>query len=619
VKRGTPPGRLPFEIDAGFQNHWVGAVFRRIKSPLERGLGLARLNEIYLMARDLRAGDDNGFAETALNVLNVQIDVSDEDLARIPKSGPLVVVANHPFGGLEGIILTSLLTGARRDVKILANYILNRITEMRQHLIAVDPYGGREAAGKNLGPLREAIRWVSNGGALGVFPSGDVAHLSPTNLRVRDAAWNNSIARIIRNTGAQVLPVFFHGRNSLLFQLLGLVHPRVRTALLPRELVNKTGKRLKVRIGHPIAIRRLERFRTDRALSEYLRMRTQLLARRHVTVEPSGDRHAETVGDIAASGECAAPESVFEQEVARLTQDAELAVSGDLSVYLATAEQIPNLLNEIGRLRELTFREVGEGTGRDIDLDRFDDHYLHLFVWNRAKHELVGAYRLGLTDKILSVHGMGGLYTRTLYNYRRRLLDQISPAIELGRSFVRTEYQRDYAPLHLLWRGIGRFLVENPRHRMLFGPVSISSRYQTASMQLMVEFLKENNYASRLARLVKPKRPLKDKQTKKWARQVTRRLVGDIDEVSSLIADIEAQARGVPILLRHYLRLGGRLLAFNIDSHFSDVLDGLILVDLLDTPERILFRYLGKDGTREFLSYHEEFLAPQNAPVSEPV
>jgi putative hemolysin len=266
-------------------------------------------------------------------------------------------------------------------------------------------------------------------------------------------------------------------------------------------------------------------------------------------------------------------------------------------------------MQEIGRLREITFRETGEGTGRERDIDLYDAYYLHLFIWDRKSQQLVGAYRLGMADKIAAKYGKKGLYTHSLFKYRHSLLQRLNPAIELGRSFVRKEYQRSFSPLLLLWKGIGAYVSRNPQYRMLFGPVSISGEYQTLSQQMMVSFLESNRYLPGLAREIKPRRPFRPIRDT-WIRDEISSL-REIDLVSELISQVEPDNKGVPILLKQYLKMGGRILGFNLDPEFNNTLDGLIMVDLLQSPEKLLQRYMGVDGARQFLAYHDEENAPQ--------
>ena len=298
-------------------------------------------------------------------------------------------------------------------------------------------------------------------------------------MTVRDDEWHDTTARIIRKTQAPVLPVFFGGRNGALFQMAGLIHPRLRTALLPRAFRKCRGKTLDVRIGHVVPHSKLETFQGDREMLDYLRMRTFMLGAdgRRATAKKLTAMRRRKQHQVPAAAPMTA--DAVGGDVTSLPHEQRLLATGDYEVWYATAKQVPNVLHEIGRLRELTFREISEGTGLPTDLDRFDDYYLHLFAWQKAKREVVGAYRLGRTDEILPVHGRDGLYTSTLYKFAPQLFAQINPALELGRSFVRPEYQKQHLPMAMLWRGIGAYIVQHPKYKILFGPVGISDEYQS--------------------------------------------------------------------------------------------------------------------------------------------
>jgi putative hemolysin len=252
-----------------------------------------------------------------------------------------------------------------------------------------------------------------------------------------------------------------------------------------------------------------------------------------------------------------------------------------------------------------------------VDLDRFDHSYIHLFIWNREKNEVVGSYRLGRTDEIVGQQGVRGLYTSTLFLYKRGFLDKLGPALELGRSFIRLEYQKSYNPLLLLWKGIGRFIIDNPQYKTLFGPVSITDEYQALSKQLMVSYLKLARFRDDMAGFVRARKPLRPKPLKGWDIDAAVRLLkDDVDTVSELVSSVETDRKGIPVLLKQYLKLGGRIAGFNVDPAFGNALDGLIIVDLTKTEPRMLERYLGKDGTRRFLAYHETLQRDRFATVA---
>ncbi|MDA0935395.1 MAG: GNAT family N-acetyltransferase, partial [Planctomycetota bacterium] len=269
--------------------------------------------------------------------------------------------------------------------------------------------------------------------------------------------------------------------------------------------------------------------------------------------------------------------------------------------WLATADRLPHVLPEIGRLREETFRAVGEGTGQETDLDRFDRDYLHLFLWEPKTQRIAGAYRLGPTDRLLARGGLSALYTSTLFDMDRAFVEHVTPGLELGRSFVCADFQRSFMPLLLLWRGIGEFVARNPQYHRLFGPVSISASYDAASRDLIVEHLRAHQFAPEFADLVRARRPHQSDQARRFGLSWTPSMLRDLSEVSAMVADMERDAKGVPVLIREYLKLGGKIIGFNVDPDFANVVDGLVLVDLAETERRLLVRYMGAEGADRFL------------------
>ena len=572
-----------------------------LEDTLERLLALDRFEQLYEEAG--RIVDSSSFGERFLRLLNVKLKINPQDMALIPKQGPVVAVANHPFGLLEGAILAALLPAVRPDVKIMANYLLGALPEARNYCIFVDPFGGERAIRTNQKGLKDSIAWLRRGGFLATFPAGEVAHLDLKERSVTDPEWSQNIARLIRITGATVIPIYFLGSNSPLFHLFGLLHPRVRTAMLTHELLNKNNQAIELRIGSPIRPAKLRTYQDDVALIRYLRHRTYLLQNRESARRPCPHK--------SEAPACSVLKELLARDVSKLAPARTLVESKELVVLLATASEAPNVLHEIGRLREITFGQCGEGTGKSIDLDYFDDFYWHLFVWNRSTHEVVGAYRLAPSDEILAHHGPKGFYTSKLFDWKSSFLDRIMPAIELGRSFVRPEYQKSFAPLLLLWKGISQFLVRNPHYKVLFGPVSISNEYTATSRQLMVKFLSVYRQSRDLTPLVRARNPFRCRPSK-----LTDELIGatvwEIEDLSPLIADVELDRKGVPVLLKQYLRLGGELVSFHVDRDFSDSVDGLIVVDLRKTDARVLEFYMGKDGAKRYF----ETCSPR--PASEP-
>ncbi len=570
------------------QNRQAQPLFSASATVFDKLLSLDHLHDLYRTA-----SSTDGFHQNLLTELQVSPYLDERDLARIPRTGPLVVVANHPFGMLEGSLLGTVLPQVRQDYKIMTNQLLSCMPELASNCIFVDPFDNKNAS-RNSRALRESIKWLRDGHMLVMFPAGEVSHWNLKNKAVEDPQWNSTVARLIRMTQAAALPLFFKGINSIPFQVLGLVHPRLRTARLPHELFNKRGKTVEIRIGSVIPFSRIESIPDDVEATTYLRWRTYLLSNRGES--RSILKQAQTRSAPVAAP---TPQQSLVNDLQSLRPDQLLEESREFSVYLAEASQIPNLMQELGRLREVTFRQVGEGTGKPRDLDSFDEYYQHLVLWNKTKSEIVGAYRIGNADRILSRHGIKGLYTSTLFHYDPAFFRRIGPALELGRSFVRLEYQKKFAPLMLLWKGLARYVSRNPEAPVLFGAVSISNDYNPASRQLVARFLKERQSNEALAHLVRARQPFPHKIDVQG--RAIRDMLRDVEWLSEVIPDLESDRKGMPVLLTQYLKLGGKILGFNLDPRFANALDGLVVVDLRETHMETLERYMGPEAAAAFL------------------
>jgi putative hemolysin len=558
--------------------------------------GLARLHRLREEVRQLE--DPFEIARYVLAQLEVTIDVSVADLERLPASGPLVITANHPFGGLDGLVGIDTVGRRRTDLRVLANPELAALEGIGSLIIPVDPFGGPRATRANVTGMRRALRWLEGGGALLIFPAGEVSNLDLRARRVTDRPWSPTAARLIRLSGAPVTPLHFAGANSALFQVAGMLHPRLRTLLLPHELGNKIGSTVAVRVGESLSAARVRACKGDAELAAQLRLKTYLSGEPEAQKSPEPPATERALAPLAA----AMDPDMLAAEIAALPAQALLASSGSQHVYCAPAAQLPCTLRELGRLRERTFRAIGEGTGRSVDLDPFDAYYEHLFIWNTAKREIVGAYRLGRTDLIGPRLGKAGLYTSTLFEYHDLFFKLLGPALELGRSFVRAEHQKSFAPLMLLWRGIGEYVGRHPECCKLLGPVSISNDYTPLSQTLLVRFLRQRNFDLLAPAMVRPRRPFR-------GRFSLRSLVGavqpnDLDTLSALLAGLEPDGKGTPVLLRQYLKLGGRVLGFNIDPDFNNALDCLVLVDLRRTEPRVLEKYMSAEAWEQFCRAH---------------
>ncbi len=588
-----------FKLDpSAIENRALRFAARLSRGLVERILCFPELNAIYDKTKTLDG--DLSFSDKVLQAMGVTWDLSATSDNPIPAEGPVVVVANHPFGGIEGVLLVALLEKWRPDSKVLVNYLLGAIPELRSSFFFVNPFGGPNAKRENLKSMRTSLQWLASGHLLATFPAGEVSSVSLRKRLVRDNVWSPTIARMVRRTGATVVPIHFSGGNGFLFNLLGLIHPRLRTLQLVRQFVNKTGRKLQVQVGQPITPREMEPFADDDSLSAFLRLRTYVLGEREQAKAAAapGPQQARIVDPVDGAALAA--------EIAALPPETRMCEGEGLVVYCAEAPAIPQVLREIGRLREVTYREIGEGTNAEIDLDQYDAYYRHVFIWNPAAREIVGAYRMGLADEILAEKGVEGLYTHTCFKFGPELVERLQPAIELGRSFVRREYQKAFSSLMLLWKGIVAFVARHPKYRSLFGPVSISNDYLEASRQLMMRALRASHFDGELAPLISPRCAPRKAGRAEWALPEYDAVTGDLEQVSKLVQEIEPDQKAIPVLLRQYVKMGGRILCFNVDPAFNFSLDGFIAISIPDIDPRVLKRYMGTEEFAAYMAHYQE-------------
>jgi putative hemolysin len=557
-----------------------------IAAPLkvaEKFLGLSELQEIYRRASQIQS--ENHFFQNVLSSMNVELEVAKGELSRIPTKGGAIIIANHPFGGIEGVALGALLHSIRPDTKIMANYLLAKIPELADSFISVDPFGKDKSTRRNLKGLKQTLCHLESGGILAVFPAGEVSCFSFRQGEITDKKWSETIARIIRHAQCPVIPIFFSGHNRLRFQMAGLVHPLLRTALLPQEFVNTNNTKLQISIGTALSSSAIVGY-DDATMTDILRNCVYALKEK----SENGLSTAAIANQPIYEGE-----SVYSiaREIEQLPRKQMVYASGDYFVFYAQMEQAPSIVREIGRLREITFRGVGEGTGKPTDVDTYDTYYTHIFVWNAARQEIVGAYRIGRVDIIVEKYGRKGLYLHSLFKMKKKLLKRISPALELGRSFIRLEYQRSTALL-LLWKGIAQFLLLYPEYKVMFGAVSISNDYRPQSRRMMISFLEHHLFDDELAKYVKPRNPERTIFGSRLAQRLGESCTS-VEQLSTLIAQLEPDKKGVPTLLKYYIKLGGKLIGFNRDTFFSNVVDGLIVVDIRKADTRLLKKIVGKE------------------------
>lgn len=541
--------------------------------------GLKRLERVYSNIAHL---SDIEFTEAVFRELNLEVEIPAEDLEHVPESGGLVFVANHPYGAIDGLAMVKVLGRKRPDLKVMANFLLRQLEPLRDRFIGVNPLEGISSQSSFQG-MRQALAHVTEGHALGVFPAGEVSSWRTELRAIADPRWKTPAIKILQRAEVPVVPVWFDGANSLVFQMLGMIHPNLRTLVLPNEMLRMRGRTVRMRIGKAIAPKDLAAFGNAEHLARYLRAKTYALG--------SG---------LQVKREFFAPlrfPAKPKEVVDAMDHDAllrEIASIGDLRInqqaefdlYLASSHRIPGILREIGRLRELTFRAVGEGTNKPIDLDEFDLYYEHLFLWDREKQQLVGAYRIGDGRKIMARYGKRGFYTSTLFRMGRPMERVLRRSFELGRSFISPEYQRQRLPLFMLWRGLLLHLIANPDQHYLIGPVSISGTYSRFSRTLIMEFVRLNHYDHELAEHVHPRHRFRVKPDKADSEALVEASKADLKKMDRLIAEIDPHETAMPVLLKKYLLLNARIIGFNRDPKFNDALDGLMVLDLNKLPEK---------------------------------
>ena len=564
------------------------------ESVVEWATGLSKLDKLYQDRPDELSSFE--FMHHTLSALNIDYSISAGATDNIPEEGPVVIVANHPLGAIEGVILADLVGSVRKDVKVLANELLKRLPELDDLFIGVDVFNSKESKRTNAKAIRDANRHLADGGLLIVFPAGEVSSYRKGAKTLTDIEWSKSVAKFVKRHQATTVPIFINGKNSELFYQAGRVHPLLRTALLGRELLNKQATTISISIGSSIPYSEIKSFEKEMDIVNYLRLNTYLMSQQD---SPNTPIHAPSFDTQVIAP---IPPEVLAIEVGSLPEEMKLLEQGDFEVYCTPSQSIPNLMREIGRVREESFREVGEGSGLACDLDEYDLYYHQLFVWNKTKAELVGAYRLGMVDKLIAEHGLDKLYSRSLFNYNQEFIDTLDNSIELGRSVVSKPYQKSLNSLLLLWKGIAAFVYRHPQYTHLFGPVSISNDYSHNARLLIATTLSIHHYDEQKANLVSPSSPLNTSNNVFWQNHLLSSLAS-VPLLSKVLARME-QGKGLPVLLRQYLGMNGKLVCFNVDPSFNDALDGLIVVNLKKVPLKTLGKYMGRDLAQDYLEQH---------------
>lgn len=540
------------------------------QNPTFKKIFLSVLNKILYVKRINSFIEKHNYLNTSqfINELFEELDfaysISNRDIQKIPSEGRVICVANHPIGSLDALALLKTILEIRRDVKVVANELLCSIEKLNDHIIPVK-LDYTSAQKKTIEAIRDSL---TSEYAVIIFPAATVSRLK--GITITDSKWNKGSIHFAKKFNAPILPVFIEARNSFLFYALSVISKKLSMFLLPHELFNKRNKIINLKIGDLIPSKAF----TASLIEESQQIK---LLRRHVALVGKGKKGVySTERNVIHPGE----RKIIKKE---LNNSQLLSITKDgMRIFLTTRNESPETLNEIARLREITFRKVGEGTGKKFDLDKYDDHYNHLIVWDDNELEIVGAYRIGLGIDILNKHGVNGFYTSTLFNFGNEMqLNFLAESLELGRSFVQKKYWNTNA-LNYLWQGIGAYLVNNPSVKYLFGGVSISNSYPLSVQEPIVYyFLKWFGNKTSLAES-KRKFIISEKSLKEFKFSFTG--ITMKEDYKILKNMIKPAGYTVPILYKHYSDLcdegGVKFLDFGVDPDFENCIDGLIFVNV---------------------------------------
>ncbi|MBQ6084799.1 MAG: lysophospholipid acyltransferase family protein [Bacteroidales bacterium] len=560
-------------------------------------MGFRKINRLYSPSADLK---NKEFTEDMLRRYNTTYDVNENEMNCIPKEGPFMLVCNHPFGAIEGIILYDAVAKVRPDFKIMANFILGFIPNLKEVFFSVNPFENNPEFGGSTGGMRASLLQLKEGHGLGVFPAGEVARYHGHSYP-EDIDWSPSIAKIIQKTNVPVIPVYFDGNNSHKFYFWARIYSMLATVRLVRELLNKRNKKIIMKIGKPILPAEVAQYETPEALAAYLKNRSYAL---QANITDEKKRFRSRVSDPIDAPFRA---SSLARELNAIRSKSLLFTTADFECYLADYDDIPHVMHEMGRRREEAFRAIGEGTGKSIDTDNYDTYYKHLILWDTKEQTIAGGYRIGIGDEIYEKYGARGFYVDSLFNIDPRFEPYLKETIELGRSFVSVDYQKDILPLMLLLKGLMETIMRYPKMNYFIGPVSISSWYPKFYQSLMVYYVTTKHTNEEMTKLFHPKTPFVPNFNKCDIQVLMEKNMETVDKFDRYIMKLSNGDYRMPTLFKKYLKINSKFLCFNVDPDFNDTLDGLLLLKFTDYPKDELDMMLKDIPEADRLAYYKRF------------
>ena len=570
----------------------LGILSSPVASAVMRITKIDEVNRMYDVLKDKQGKD---FFDSFVRYRELKYIVFEEDVARIPKTGPFILVSNHPLGGIDGILMTKILSEIRPDFKIMGNFLLEKIEPMKPYVIPVNPFENRKDLRQSSTGMRETLKHLENGGCVGIFPAGEVSNKNNKFNEIRDKKWELPVLKLIKKAKVPVLPMYFHAKNSQLFYQLAKLHPDLQTLLLPAEMMNKREKPIRIRFGKPVSVKLLADHDSVEEMGEFLQKKIYMLKSYYEKRKSLAERlnipnlklnfpiqkEANIVQNIIDE---TPPENILDEIKALQKAEKMLFRNANYEVFFAQYGEIPSIMREIGRQRELTFRKIGEGSNLPFDLDEYDEHYHHLFLWDSAAEKLVGAYRMALGAEVMKKYGLEGFYTSSLFEFDPELRPFFRKVIEMGRAYISAEYQQKPLPLFLLWRGIVHVCLRNPDHKFLMGGVSISDKFSEFSKSLMIEFMRSNYYDSAVAQYIHPKHEFKVHLKERDKHLFFDEVESDLNKLDRIIDDLEPEMR-LPVLIKKYIKQNAKVISFNVDPSFNDAIDGLMYIRISELPE----------------------------------
>lgn len=519
------------------------------------------------------------FIEQVLNYFDFRYTYCPKDLEKIPSSGRVVIIANHPIGSLDGLALLDMIKQLRPDVKVVANRMLMTIKPLHSLLLPVINMDDESTPRKNIKAIKNHL---SNEGVVVFFPAGSVSRVGM--LGIRDGTWNHGFLSIANNTKSPILPIHVDGKNSLFFYAISILSKPASSLLLIQEMFKQENKSVAMTIGEKIE-------HADYQALNVKRLTKIHLFKKHLYNLSKGKPQIFKTQTAIALAE---NRQLLKKEI----HNCELlgATKDDKKIYLFHFKPDSSIMREISRLREISFRAVGEGTGKRRDFDRYDQYYMHLILWDEKDLEIAGAYRLCDTNRVLSTHGIDGIYTETLFTFNKAMKPYFARGLELGRSFVQPKYWGKRS-LDYLWFGIGALLKNNPQYRYLFGPVSISDRMPQEAKEMLVYF-----YGHYFNQNEKPAVGKSSYQLDPNTMQRFDHIFKDKDYkagLTQLKAHMQQLGVAIPTLYKQYTEIcepGGVFFSdFNLDEEFGNCIDGFVIVDIEQLKPQKRSRYIGED------------------------